>query len=571
MNNSIIYILRILFGILVLVIVNNHLNSFGFGQTQIPTALIISDPKILNIKTKIVDFTFSVPSENGMVFCNISLNNTMTYTEVRFSDVTNRLISINLPSGTTTNVGLVAYDFYGVSNTLYFKVTTYPVISNLTKQVLQAYDLSTNDPNDWTMYNGSIIYYMPDFVTDPQNLSLMVNNDGTDLTLYTQITFYYFPTINSTNSTSDYESIYLTWISDGGMPGNITYQVSVSNPKSSIQVPLVWCSGANINSCLITGLTSNTEYSVDIKMSSIQFLPINQTILVSTLQHPNNYTCIDRQGINNTIECNGFGECLNRTCRCVNNRVGLYCGTVKPGGGGGNGDGGRDWDSHVEPSLNNPKIVTNNADIFYQFVVSQIRELDVDQNIIKSLDLTTLNWEMTNQTNQPTNISPLILLNNWIYSTNSDGSFYNTIKITFSQYVQQQEEEDDEEEEETTPKDIRVTFAGQLFYLAVGSIKYTIEIEGWSFEKSQQHMSYSFITTIPYFNLNAVFDPDLQLMINVDTINQFLTTPSKKWKIIVGVVIGVATLISISIATIIYKIKMDKEKKYKARLQLRTI
>ncbi|EGG18177.1 hypothetical protein DFA_06844 [Cavenderia fasciculata] len=587
-----------------------HLTAINDGTTKSTSStfqwlgsLFVSNTKIMSSLTKSVVFTFTLSGDNGPVLLNFTLNHEILHTGVPYTEGSG--YTIGVPSGTTSTVGFIAYDNVGrVSNTVYLNVTTYPVISNISMQVLQAYDLLTvNDPNDWyllvtTLSSGgvpgdstyaystpivsqstskqgnSITYYMPTFITTiPQPMTITLENDQTTLSLNTEITLYYFPTINSTNSTSDYESIYLTWISDGGMPGNITYQVSVSNPKSSIQVPLVWCLGSNISSCLITGLTSNTEYSVDIKMSSVQFLPINKTILVSTLQYPNNYTCIDRQGMSNKIECNGFGEYL-----------------------------------------------------------------------------TTLNWTMTNQTNQPTNISPLILLNNWIYSTysRSKDSTYRAIKITFLQYVQQQEEE------EATIKDIPVTFAGQLFYVAVGSIKYTIDIEGWNFNsqlntlelvtnitqpyndkcgkedpindmvstnsteftsfligndqlvlgklinrallddiprkvsnrivsvvlsdsdsssssssESQQQMLYSIITSIPYFNLNAVFDPDLQLLINVDAIDQCLSSPSNSWKIVVGVVVGFAAVVAVSVATIIYKIKMNTRKQYNVRLQER--
>ncbi|EGG18167.1 hypothetical protein DFA_06834 [Cavenderia fasciculata] len=608
-----------------------HITAVNEGTTRSNSLLvrwlgplIISHSEITKTTTNKIQVTLEVVGSDVHYFkLNITVNNMMTTTNfpVIMEGPDFFVVQIEMPESATTPVSIVAFDDDGrVSNTVYFDATTYPVISNLSLQVLQVYDAgyfivtAHHDggvPGD-TYYtfgfryssqtpekqkHNSTLYILPDDLTVSYPINITIDNDLKVLfisTVETEITFYNFPTINSTNSTSDYESIYLTWISDGGMPGNITYQVSVSNPKSTIQVPLIWCLGSNISSCLITGLTSNTEYSIEVQMSSVQFLPINQTIFVSTLQYPNNYTCIDRQGINNSVECNGFGEFLP------------FC--------GGNGDGGEEVadyrvNSHVEPSPNKPKAVVNNADIFYQFVVSQIRELDIDQNIINN---------------------------------SNSNSIYRTIKITFLQYVQQDEEE--ETTPTSTPKDIPVTFAGQLFYVTVGSIKYTIDIEGWNFgsqlntlelvtnitqpyndkdqdttivnnnivstnstdftsfvigtdqlvlgklinrallddiprkvsnrivsvplspssssssSESQQQMLYSIITTIPYFNLNAVFDPELQLLVKPND-RSSSSSSSNSWKIVVGVVVGFVVVAAVSVATIFYRIKMNTQRR----------
>ncbi|EGG18166.1 hypothetical protein DFA_06833 [Cavenderia fasciculata] len=133
---------------------------------------------------------------------------------------------------------------------------------------------------------------------------------------------YNFPSLEA-NVSAEYESVLIQWNSTGGVPGNITYQVS-SIPSDTRNSPYVWCSGMNINSCLITGLVSQTNYSFEIQMSSVQFDPFVKIINTQTKQYPNNVTCVDYNNGNSQVDCNGHGECIDSTCLCDDSRTDLY-------------------------------------------------------------------------------------------------------------------------------------------------------------------------------------------------------------------------------------------------------
>ncbi|EGG18168.1 hypothetical protein DFA_06835 [Cavenderia fasciculata] len=480
------------------------------------------------------------------------------------------------------------------------------------------------------------------------NINVTIVNDITTLLFQSSFKLYSFPGIIEFKNIVDYETVNLTWVGMGGMPGNITYQVSIFNPNATGPqlVSNVVCNGLGISKCSVTRLTSNSYYGFTLKMSSVQFDPIESTIYVHTLTYPNNYTCIDHQGINNTVECNGFGQCINGTCLCVNNRIGIYCETPTTDQGGNSGNG-----TNVDPNPSVPEIVITNSNIFYQFVVSQIREVDVDDHVITNLDLTTLNWTLKNETTTLNNL----VTSFWNYSsvaTNTSIKYLNAIHINFIQ-IKYQDDTNINGEESKIP----LTFAGQLFYIDVGAIKYTIEIDGWHFNgrlntlqlvtnvtqpeqvdecgdgsgsvdsadldiqfngnivtnsteftsffvgkdqmilgkllnrallddiprkigytvapytnPSNQQQMLSIVTLIPYFTSNAVMDPDLSLLINVDSGKNECSSPSSNtWKIAVGVVVGGVAAITIATASIMYYRKkmtyVKNQKKMEAKLK----
>ncbi|EGG18169.1 hypothetical protein DFA_06836 [Cavenderia fasciculata] len=279
------------------------------------------------------------------------------------------------------------------------------------------------------------------------------------------INYFPFPNITSLDFTTGHDTVNFTWAGINGVPGNITYGLSIFNPLTPQVAPYTFCIALNLGFCNVSGLIPSTDYSFTLTMKSDQFDPVTRSVSVQTIQSPIS-PCMDlKLGANNTIDCNGFGQCLNGTCLCVNNRVGIYCETPTTDQGGNSGNG-----TNVDPNPSVPEIIINNKNIFYEFVISQIREVDIEDNTVKMVDLTTLNWTLSNQTSI---YNTSFIQSNWIYMT-SNNSYFNSVNITFLQFKSTSDSQ--------SQSKIPLTFAGQLFYLDVGSMKYTIDIDGWEFD-----------------------------------------------------------------------------------------
>ncbi|EGG18171.1 hypothetical protein DFA_06838 [Cavenderia fasciculata] len=514
------------------------------------------------------------------IFEDLRISNTMP-----FSFTTYPLVSLLSPRATqrkdsygTATLQIEAFSEGGIPNSsFYFFTTEFPYSSSINK-------------------NNTIIGYNLTYPSGPYQVPIKVVNDVSIDTRVYNFKLYNFPLIDNVIVNSDYETIDLKWSGSGGMPGNILYTVTVFNPNqgggggaSGVQ----WCRSPNITECLVTGLTSNTFYGFNITMYSTQFDPFTFTLFNSTLTYPNSLTCIDMNGVNNTIDCNGFGQCLNGTCLCDKNRIGIYCQNQTTDQGGNSGNG-----TNVDPNPSKPEIIINNKNIFYEFVISQIREVDIGDNVVKMVDLTTLNWTLSNQTSI---YNTSFIQSNWIYMT-SNNSYFNSVNITFLQFKSTSDSQ--------SQSKIPLTFAGQLFYLDVGSMKYTIDIDGWEFDITNsteftsvyvgedqfvvgklinralldelpRKISYkvqlstdnnnnnnsttpkqilSIITLIPNFNYKATLDPQFDLLINSDPEGD-CSPKSNTWKIIVGVVIGGVVAIAIATTSIIlFKKKSDRDR-----------
>ncbi|EGG25046.1 hypothetical protein DFA_03292 [Cavenderia fasciculata] len=480
---------------------------------------------------------------------------------------------------------------------------------------------STNFTNGVTFNTSTNSFIAPNLAipSGPFNLTIRASQSDDQVTTPFTFRIYKFPSIDQINVTSGYEFANVSWTSSGGVPGTISYEVIIYNPSSTHPTPVSVCSGV-ATSCLITKLTSNTPYAIDIIVSSLQFDDYVKTSSIQTLRYPNNLTCFDNNG-NNTIDCNGFGQCLNGTCLCDDNRVGIYCETPTTDSGNG---------TNVNPKPNAPEVVINNKNIFYEFVICEIREVDLDDQIVKVLDLSNQNWTQTNKTNQPTIKSDLLLENTWIYSSTNSTTHFNSINITFLQYQLKQPQTDVTNITETK---VPITFANQLFYLDLGSIKYTIDIDQWKFDnrlntlqlitnitqpqgqqgcgvsgdvdlnnilnnsteftsvvvgkdqivvgklinrammddiprkigyRVQQYYNYekdqqmiSIYTLIPNFSDRATLDPQFDLLLNGDTVEECDSSSSKTWKIIVGCVVGGVGLVAIATGATIYHKKLS--------------
>ncbi|EFA75915.1 hypothetical protein PPL_10487 [Heterostelium album PN500] len=326
-------------------------------------------------------------------------------------------------------------------------------------------------PYQSSKYSNIIILNDLNFNSTPQSFKAVVENDGEFVLFLESVTLYQFPVFNKTEYQAGYDSIFLNWtdLYSGGS-GNNTFDIYIFNPNRPTTVSTLLCSG-DINTCLATGLTSNTLYGFNITMKSVQFDPIYFTLNVQTKEYPNVVTCVDPKG-STTLDCNGYGKCVNGTCLCEKDRTGIYCENKIPGGNGGNNGGG----TNVNPNPNDPTIIIDNKDVSYQFTVYEIREVDDMSNTLKSVNISNLKWTLQNQSNQPVpSIDKDLQLNQWIYTSN----LYNiidSIKITFIQYKYPNHNNNNNLEK------IPITFANQLFYIDVGSIKYTIELDGWKFD-----------------------------------------------------------------------------------------
>ncbi|EGG15568.1 hypothetical protein DFA_10410 [Cavenderia fasciculata] len=567
------------------------------------------------------------------------------------SGTTGPIFMSSLVPGTTNSftVSILEESSRRLSNTLSFTVTTYPTIYHIT--VLQTQKVNSVDNTTYLQIIPSVLGGSPNFpityepvsptfpygiiwagnmfiapnLTTPSGtffLNIKATQQTDEYTASFGFDIYNFPVFDFVNITSGHENVSLSWGSHGGIPDSVRYKVSMylQNNNPSVK-PTTICQDS-LDTCTITKLTSNTLYSFDITLSSFQFDSIVETRSIQTLTYPNNVTCQDP---NSTIDCSGYGQCINGTCLCDKNRIGIYCETQTTDQGGNSGN--------VNPNPNTPEIVISNKNIFYDFVISEIREVDLDDQIIKTLDLTTLNWTQSNTT---TTNNQSFIQNNWIYSTVNNNTNFQSINITFLQYKQGQENNNNNNSK------IPITFANQLFYLDVGSIKYTIDIGGWNFnnrlntlqlitnitqpqvdggcgstdvdfnnnivtnateftsvfvgqdqvvvgklinrallddiprkisykvqqyQNDQQKQLLSIITLIPNFNSLATLDPQFDLLINTDGGTDSCTNESNTWKIIVGAVVGGIGALALGAGAVIFYQKAKTKKIYDKKLK----
>ncbi|EGG23036.1 hypothetical protein DFA_05166 [Cavenderia fasciculata] len=145
--------------------------------------------------------------------------------------------------------------------------------------------VSTNFTNGVTFNTSTNSFTAPNLAvpSGPFNLNIRASQLDDQVTSIFTFRIYKFPSVDQINVTSGYESANVSWTSSGGVPGTISYEVTIYNPSSTHPTPVSVCSGV-ATSCLITKLTSNTPYAVDIIVSSSQFDDYVKTSSIQTLR-----------------------------------------------------------------------------------------------------------------------------------------------------------------------------------------------------------------------------------------------------------------------------------------------
>ncbi|EGG20801.1 hypothetical protein DFA_00666 [Cavenderia fasciculata] len=547
----------------------------------------------------------SSPVISIFVTNNGEVSNTVSSTPSLYQPTSPPIISFSRVSPTTLNISWTEND--GVPGLSLFDV------------LLNGTNICPNIAINNCLYNSITdgLYY---------NFTIIVKNDNF-VSSNSKSYFSYPPTtpvlVTAIGKTG---SIYVNWTeSSGGVPDETKYHVFLSIDNDHwARVCLGGAASNSLNlSCLVDDLTDNTFYYVMVTVENTDFEVLRTISNATTLPFNGTNSC---RPAGSEVDCSGNGTCPNHECLCADGWDGQYCEVPTDGGGdGGDGGGG----VIITPNPSNPGIDIDKGGVKYSFTINKLLERDLDMNVAKVLELTSIKWQPVQQVNDtlvhPTN-NGSVIRRSWTYTAINVTSYAAVINITFIQL--------EAIPNVTVGDSYPMSFAGDEFLLKIGSFKYAMEISQWNWDSQlstlelwtsinaqpeecasddsnpiamvngttsnfinigqangkllygrlvkrvvldsiprsvnhylvqESETNTTVVTAIPYFENQVDIDPNFSLLLDTSkSSNDGCSKPDNTWRIIVGVVVGVAALAAITFAgTLFYKRKLRNHQQQK--------
>ncbi|EFA79974.1 hypothetical protein PPL_06795 [Heterostelium album PN500] len=599
----------------------------------------VSEINVTNITYKTMSLSFgSIYSLAGQSKFNVTINGTDVPGCIGISTTTCDLTG--LTPGTTYAVKVsVAND--GTYDEMTKLVSTYAPVSPpvITVQELRYRTLSIRYYSNGgvpgqslytVLINGNTIpmcietstlecRYSPSSFGFNYSISVFVTNNGLNNTSTYNFTSHNPPTpVNIINIVPTKSVISIEWTeSQEGFQNMSTYQALLSN-GNGISFHVFCDNVTNILKCTFPNLVQNLTYTVRVSVLNTIFDPVNTTIKVNTLSDQN-----DNCKTGNT-DCNGNGVCSNGNCNCKTGWIGQYC-EIKTNPGDQN-------PPIIVPDPESPGVIIDDKGITYSFSIGQIQEIDSASSPIKTLNVSSFEWDLTMNTdiNITNEINGQITEKSWQYSIKSTNRYFKSMNVTFYQFLAIPT---------ITQNDYyEYQYAGQTYSIKLGSFKYTLNISEWDFQsrlntleissiisapiggscdpefnisivdsgdinlinigdnngnsvfgrlvnrvvldsiprsishraiENTNNQSVSIVSVIPFFESTLFIDPDFSTLISVDGKVSCSSNSDNKWKIIVGAVVGGVVAVALVTATVYFVHKKKKNATENARVQMK--
>ncbi|EFA75980.1 hypothetical protein PPL_10558 [Heterostelium album PN500] len=361
-----------------------------------------------------------------------------------------------------------------------------------------------------------------------QQLDLDINNiDVNDDSSSSSDSFEFVPTLKPTSEITiiSKDTINFTWVSDANYEHKPYYNASISFDNKNW---LTFCYYSESNNCVFDSLVSDTTYHF--KISDVNYdIPVDKFYSYKT-QPDSTSRCILEDGDN---ACYGNGHCMGNQCICNDGWGGDLC-QIKTFN--------KRRTQDVKPMTTQPIANITMAGMSYSIIVDSLQEY-TSQNwkIGNRVEFSQLNWRYSVLEDEAVEIhsSDTIVRKRWLYQADLDDkpSLRQSarINVTFTQYVAIEGVTDNHvvtppeggeqcvdwsyysliEGDRITALSL-IDAGGNMVYgqfpnrAEVDNVPRSVENR---FTENKDDGSVNVSSRLPYFEMRALLDPDLNLLV----------------------------------------------------------